>query len=36
MLVRESENEAGLELEIRESSVKLGLRIWSQDLNQVS
>ena len=36
MFVRESENESGLELEIRESSVKLGLRIWSQDLKQVT
>lgn len=36
MLVRESDNKSGLELEIQESSVKLGLRIWSQDLNQVT
>lgn len=36
MLVRESENESGLELEIRESSVKLELRIWSQELNEVT
>ena len=36
MLVRESENASGLELEIRELSVKLELRIWRQELNEVT